>query len=232
MNDSQKSDPLPNPEWVQEIIKEYIQKRNAGEQAAKKQRSSYWSLANQLEAQRRELVQATQQQENQKKTVPPSEQDPIRYKFYLQLCRFMEPTQALSFINQMDTYYDSRFQRLFSQAMQAYVPFFERVAEEAYVTDLGNLASSHIQNFYAAGSAFGITLQESQAIVSTFLKAYIDSGHRDLADIHNWFSTNSARILAAAIQEKKKIAEEEKQKTHPKGNIGFCTDLDSDKNKK
>ena len=206
--------PASNAPNVQALIDSYLESRR--QQAAN---ANALAAARAEEARRREVLRQQQLRQQQPPApapqppapaLPPSEQDPVRYQYYLQLCRFMDPRQALELVNQQDQYYEARFQKQFGQAMQQFQPFFQRQAEEAYITDLGRLTAAHAQNFHAAASAFdvGITPEESQAIVSTFLKAYIDSGHRDLADIHNWFSTNSARILASAVQEKRKLNEE------------------------
>lgn len=205
--------PASNAPNVQALIDSYLESRR--QQAAN---ANALAAARAEEARKREILHQQQLRQQQPPpapqppapALPPSEQDPVRYQYYLQLCRFMDPRQALELVNQQDQYYEARFQKQFTQAMQQFQPFFQRQAEEAYATDLGRLAAAHAQNFHAAASAFdvGITPEESQAIVSTFLKAYIDSGHHDLADIHNWFSTNSTRILASAVQEKRKLNEE------------------------
>lgn len=144
--------------------------------------------------------------------LPPSEQDPVRYQYYLKLCQFMEPRQALALVNQQDEYYEARFQKQFGKAMEQFAPYFQRTAQEAYMADLDNLADMHVQRFHSAASRFGVTPEESEAVVFAHLKAYIDSGHNDLNDINSWFTANSANILAATIEEKRKILDEEKHK--------------------
>lgn len=208
-----------NNEQYKALVDTYLQARRSANEARNQQRQQQIAEAQRiaylqfLQAQQRQQQQQSQppQAPQPKNDLPPSEQDPVRYQYYLQLCRFMHPQQALQLVNQQDQYYEARFQKQFEGAMKQFAPYFERQAQEAYVNDLGNLASSHIQNFYAAASPFGVTPEESQAVVMAYMKAYIDAGHRDLADIHNWFSTNSARILAATIQEKRKIAEEQER---------------------
>lgn len=201
-------------EQISTLVNNYIEQRrqnNASRQRALEEETR----KRQAELFRQQQLQQRQQQPPAPPAstppLPPSQQDPARYAYYLQLCRFMQPAQALELVNQQDEYYEARFKKQFDNAMKQFQPLFDRQIASAYQNDLDNLANAHVQNFHSAASQFGITPEESRAVVFGHLKAYIDSGHTDLQDIHNWFASNSATILAATILEKKKIAEEQER---------------------
>ena len=209
-----------------EYIKRYLAERQAREQALAKREEAVRRQAQAIYAERLRQkhyaefakAQEEKQRAEQQRNLPPAEKDPARYQYYLTLCRFMPPQQALALVNEQDTYYEAQFEKRFGKAMEKFAPYFERQAEEAYVTDLGNLAYSHISNFHNAASQFdvGITPEESKAVVMAYLKSYIDAGHRDLRDIDRWFSANSANILAATVREKRRILAEDQQRNNAK----------------